>query len=78
MPDLERGRSLARSLLLLQMEVTFSMRDHWPCPSCGTHMLRVDAMRGKEVLQTLMQCPHGHVWLERRDDRGAKIVVAVS
>jgi len=41
-------------------------------------MLRVDSLRGGQVQQTVMRCPHGHIWLERRDDRGARVVVAVS
>jgi hypothetical protein len=53
------------------------MRERFPCPGCGRDMLRIDAMRDGEVAESLLRCPDGHLWLERRDVRGVRIVVAV-
>ena len=54
------------------------MRDRCPCPNCGRDMLKIDALRDGEVQESLLQCPDGHLWLERRDTRGVKVVVPVS
>jgi hypothetical protein len=54
------------------------MSDRCPCPSCGRDMLRVDALRDGEVVESLLQCPDDHLWLERRDTSGQRVVIPVS
>lgn len=52
--------------------------DGCECPDCGRDMLRIDALRDGEVVESLFKCPEGHAWLERRDERGERIVLAIT
>ena len=51
--------------------------DESSCPTCGREMLRIDALRDDEVVESVIQCPDGHVFLERRDERGELVVLAI-
>jgi hypothetical protein len=54
------------------------LMDESSCPNCGREMLRIDALHDDEVVESVIQCPDGHVFLERRDERGELVVLAIA